>query len=72
MRLVQSGTSYLSQSDMRAHFGVGKAGRIDSLTVRWPNGKTTTQTDIPTNRVIRVTPGALNSLAVVEFLSLES
>jgi hypothetical protein len=35
---VRSGSSYISNSDMRVHFGLGAASRIDHLEVRWPNG----------------------------------
>jgi len=37
---IYSGSSYLSQSDMRVHFGLGKATRIEELEIRWPSGKT--------------------------------
>jgi hypothetical protein len=33
---VHSGTSVMSQSDLRLHFGVGKADVIDLIEVRWP------------------------------------
>jgi hypothetical protein len=35
---VRSGSSYDSNSDMRVHFGLGRAAKIDSLQVRWPSG----------------------------------
>jgi enediyne biosynthesis protein E4 len=35
---VRSGSSYDSQSDMRIHFGLGAATKIDSLEIRWPSG----------------------------------
>ena len=35
---VRSGGSYLSQSDLRLHFGLGSASRIDKVEVIWPNG----------------------------------
>lgn len=37
-REVTGGGSYLSQSDLRVHFGLGAAPRIDSLRVQWPSG----------------------------------
>jgi hypothetical protein len=33
-----SQSSYISHNDVRLHFGLGKADRVDKFTVRWPNG----------------------------------
>ena len=35
---VHSGGSYLSQNDLRLHFGLGSATKIDSVEVHWPSG----------------------------------
>ena len=35
---VLSQSSYVSQNDLRLHFGLGRATRIDRMTVRWPSG----------------------------------
>jgi enediyne biosynthesis protein E4 len=35
---VRSGSSYDSNSDMRIHFGLGPATKIDRVEVRWPSG----------------------------------
>jgi hypothetical protein len=35
---VRSGGNYLSQDDMRIHFGLGEASRVDHMRIRWPNG----------------------------------
>jgi hypothetical protein len=37
---VKSGCCYMSQSDMRLHFGLGSISAIEWVEVRWPNGKT--------------------------------
>ena len=37
---VRSGGSYLSQNDLRLHFGTGPADKVDRLEVRWPSGST--------------------------------
>jgi hypothetical protein len=50
LRLVQSGTSYLSQDDMRCHFGLGAAATVDSLEVRWPDGSLTRLQNVKANQ----------------------
>ena len=50
--VVQSGTSYLSQNDMRQHFGLGAATTVDSIEVLWPDGTTSRQTGVKPNQVV--------------------
>ena len=35
---IRSGGSYLSQNDVRLHFGLGDATKIDAVEVQWPSG----------------------------------
>jgi hypothetical protein len=35
---VRSGSSYISQNDLRVHFGLGLAPKIDGVEIRWPSG----------------------------------
>jgi hypothetical protein len=35
---VRSGSSYISQNDLRVHFGLGAATSIDYVEIRWPSG----------------------------------
>jgi hypothetical protein len=35
---IHSGGSYLSQNDLRVHFGLGTSTRIDSVEIHWPSG----------------------------------
>ena len=35
---VRGGGSYLSQNDLRLHFGLGTARKMESVEIRWPNG----------------------------------
>jgi len=49
-RLVRSGTGYLSQEDMRQHFGLGDATKADSVEVLWSDGTTTRQENVPVNQ----------------------
>ena len=53
-RLVRSGTSYLSQDDMRAHFGLGADQQADSLEVLWPDGTTTARQNVKANQIVEV------------------
>jgi hypothetical protein len=39
-RLVKSGSSYLSQSELPITFGLGKRDKIDRLVIEWPSGRT--------------------------------
>jgi hypothetical protein len=55
---VRSGGSYISQSDLRVHFGLGKADRVSVLEVRWPSGQVDTIRDIKANQVVYVKEGA--------------
>jgi enediyne biosynthesis protein E4 len=54
---VHSGGSYLSQSDMRIHFGLGAATRIDSVEIRWPSGATDTLKDLVVDKFYAVLEG---------------
>jgi enediyne biosynthesis protein E4 len=40
IRMVKSGSSYLSQSELPVTFGVGKTDKVDRVVIHWPNGKT--------------------------------
>jgi hypothetical protein len=39
-RLVKSGSSYLSQSELPVTFGIGKRDRVDRVVINWPSGRT--------------------------------
>src|SRR5207302_1748221 len=49
---VRSGGSYFSQSDLRVHFGLGKATKVDLLEVRWPSGQVDTIKDVAANQIV--------------------
>ena len=53
-RLVQSGTSYLSQDDMRQHFGLGATTQLDSVEVKWPDGTNTRLENVKVNRLLEI------------------
>ena len=39
-RMVKSGSSYLSQSELPVTFGVGRRDRVDRVVIAWPSGRT--------------------------------
>jgi len=55
---VRSGGSYISQSDLRVHFGLGEADKVDVLEIRWPSGQVDTLKDVPANQIIELKEGA--------------
>jgi hypothetical protein len=54
---VRSGGSYISQNDLRIHFGIGKAEKVDLLEIRWPSGQIDALKDIKPNQLIFVKEG---------------
>jgi len=52
-----SGGSYLSQNDLRIHFGLGLNDRVEKVEVLWPNGKTETLTNLVADRFYTVREG---------------
>src|SRR5437588_9446070 len=55
---VRSGGSYFSQNDLRVHFGLGKAERVDLIEIRWPSGQLDNIKNVAVNRVIYVKEGS--------------
>jgi hypothetical protein len=54
---VRSGDSYLSQSDLRLHFGLEKRTKIDLIEVRWPSGVVDKITDATVNKILTIKEG---------------
>ena len=54
---VAGGGSYLSQSDLRAHFGLGKATRVESIEVSWPSGQKQTFRDLDVDKFYTIEEG---------------
>jgi hypothetical protein len=54
---VHGGGSYLSQNDLRLHFGLGSATKIDLVEVRWPTAKTETFKDVAVDKIYAITEG---------------
>ena len=54
---VRSGGGYFSQNDLRVHFGLGKAEKVEVLEVHWPSGQVDTLKDVKANQAIFVKEG---------------
>jgi len=66
VREVRSASSYMSQNDMRLHFGLGAATRVESIEIRWPNRSKTVETIGPQDPdrflVVREGAGVVSAL----------
>jgi len=63
---VRSGSSYISQNDLRAHFGLGRAAKIDSVEVRWPSGIVERFSDLAFDSIHTLTEGAGKQLVAAK------
>jgi enediyne biosynthesis protein E4 len=54
---VLSGASYLSQNDLRQHFGLGPATKIDSVEIDWPSGTVDTMKNLEADKFYSVLEG---------------
>jgi hypothetical protein len=56
---VHSGSSVMSQSDLRLHFGLGQAESVDVVEVKWPTTQKIERfTNIKPNQIITIREGA--------------
>ncbi len=55
---VRGGGSYMSQNDLRVHFGLAAATRVDRVEVRWPNGSVEEWRDLPADRIHKLVEGS--------------
>ncbi len=53
---IRSGGSYISQNDLRVHFGLGNRKSVDLIEVHWPGGGVTRLENIEVNQEITVRP----------------
>ena len=57
IREIAGGGSYLSQSDLRANFGLGKARRAEMVEIVWPSGQRQTFKDVDANKFYWIEEG---------------
>jgi hypothetical protein len=53
MREIGAG-AVTSQNDIRAHFGLGDAARVEELRIEWPSGQVTSATNIPAKQFLTI------------------
>jgi hypothetical protein len=54
LRRIAAGTSYMGQEPMEAFFGVGAASVVDWVTIDWPDGASTTLSNVAVNQELTV------------------
>ena len=54
---AKGGGSYMSASDPRIHFGLGKQTKIESLEITWPSGQVDRLSNVPIDQIIAVKEG---------------
>ena len=55
---AKGGMGYMSASDPRIFFGLGKRTKIDSLEITWPSGQVDKLTNVPVDKIIVVKEGS--------------
>src|SRR5207249_4248285 len=55
---VRSGSSYISNSDLRVHFGLGSASKIEWVQVRWPSGLVERFDNLPVDAIHTLREGS--------------
>ena len=51
---VRSGGSYLSQNDLRLHFGLGEARTVERIEISWPSGVRQVLQDQAVGRIVTI------------------
>jgi enediyne biosynthesis protein E4 len=57
VKQAEGGTSYMSASDPRIHFGLGKRAKAESLVITWPSGQVDKLANLPIDTIIAVKEG---------------
>jgi len=63
---VRSGSSYMSNSDRRVHFGLGAAPKVEYVEVNWPSGLRERFGKLPLDRVVTLTEGTGEATSTVK------
>ena len=66
---VRTGSSYLSQSDLRLFFGLGAGMKVDRLRIFWPSGLIEEVEDIPVNQEVTLVEGQMRQVDRAELVA---
>jgi hypothetical protein len=61
---VRSGASYASNNDMRVHFGLGSAPKVDEVQIRWPSGLVERYANLKLDKINTLKEGEGTSIPV--------
>ena len=51
---VANSVGYASTSDLRIHFGLGRAARVEEIEIAWPSGRVQTVRDVAADQILRI------------------
>jgi hypothetical protein len=54
---IKAGSSYLSQNDLRLHFGLGDHGTMNTVQISWPSGHHDTLSNLPADFIYTIVEG---------------
>jgi hypothetical protein len=63
MNEARSGDSYISQNDLRLHFGIGDATKVDRVEILWPSGRNEAFENLKANQIVTLEEGRGTSMA---------
>ena len=58
MNEVRGGASYISQNDLRVHFGLGSNDKMGEVIIRWPNGESEILRDVAADFIYTIVEGS--------------
>jgi hypothetical protein len=61
---VRAGSSFLSSSDPRLHFGLGSIAKVDAIRVRWPSGRDEEWREVAADQILQLKEGSGKSISV--------
>ena len=66
-RTIQACATFLSQSELSAHFGLASAVLVDEIRVEWPNGLVTSVQNVMSNQTLKLSAGQQSYLPIINY-----